>query len=82
MSVRYGCPKWMVNRLSRFQPKFSQVTNRMLRDSVDLFPDLKIDLTADRSIPRTLQNSMMLKASVQFAFTLYLWSILNIDCFN
>ncbi|MFT7334714.1 MAG: cell surface protein SprA [Porticoccaceae bacterium] len=50
--VRYEAAKsgWLTN-YQDFNQNFSQVTNRMLKGTanVDLFPDLKIDLTADRS---------------------------------
>jgi cell surface protein SprA len=50
--VRYDAARngWLTN-YPDFNQNFSQVTNKLLKATanVDLFPDLKIDLTADRS---------------------------------
>jgi cell surface protein SprA len=57
--VRYEAAKngWLTN-YQDFNQNFSQVTNRMLKATanVDLFPDLKIDLTADRSYSKNFSE--------------------------
>ncbi|MGO4817529.1 cell surface protein SprA [Flavobacterium sp. W22_SRS_FP1] len=57
--VRYEAAKngWLTN-YQDFNQNFSQVTNRMLKGTanIDLFPDLKIDLTADRNYSKNFSE--------------------------
>jgi cell surface protein SprA len=67
----------LVTDYQEFNQNFTQVTNKMFKATanVDLFPDLKIDLTADRSYSRISRQYNVLDGQYSLSYTYGLFSI-------
>jgi cell surface protein SprA len=80
--VRYEAAKngWLTN-YQEFNQNFTQVTNKMFKATanVDLFPDLKIDLTADRSYSKNFSEQYNVLEGQYYALSPYTYGLFSIS---
>jgi cell surface protein SprA len=80
--VRYEAAKngWLTN-YQEFNQNFTQVTNKMFKATanVDLFPDLKIDLAADRSYSKNFSEQYNVLDGQYYSLSPYTYGLFSIS---
>jgi cell surface protein SprA len=80
--VRYEAAKngWLTN-YQEFNQNFTQVTNKMFKATanVDLFPDLKIDLAADRSYSNNFSEQYNVLDGQYYSLSPYTYGLFSIS---